>query len=157
MRIDFFYPIYQELDQARRKLVGKKKGGTPMKKLLTLVLALAMVMTMFVMPVAAESEYPDELTVFCGLSEHISKVGVQNLNEAYIFQEVERITGTKVNFIHPAAGSDVPAQINLMVASGDLPDIIVNSNWKFSSDRCKWQSVLVSLWLSTTERLTTTA
>lgn len=101
-----------------------------MKKLLTLVLALAMVMTMFVMPVAAESEYPDELTVFCGLSEHISKVGVQNLNETYIFQEVERITGTKVNFIHPAAGSDVPAQINLMVASGDLPDIIVNSNWK---------------------------
>ena len=100
------------------------------KKLLTLVLALAMIMTMLVMPASAESEYPEELTVFCNIVEHLTKLGVQNLNETYIFQEMERLTGTKVNWIHPAAGSDIDAQINLMVASGDIPDIIVRSKWK---------------------------
>ena len=110
------------------------------KKLLTLVTALAMLLTMMSMPaLAEESEYPDELTVFCSLSEHVSKLGVQTLGETYYMQEMERITGTKVNWIHPAAGSDAQAQINLMVASGDLPDLIVNQGWKtFNGGASLW-------------------
>lgn len=99
-----------------------------MRKLL--VLCLAAVMLLSLANVAAESEYPDELTIFCNLSEHVSKVGAQSLNDTFMFQEMERITGTKVTWIHPAVGSDVDAQINLMVASSDLPDLIVRSNWK---------------------------
>lgn len=110
------------------------------KKLLTLVTALAMLLTMMSVPaLAEESEYPDELTVFCSLSEHVSKLGVQTLGETYYMQEMERITGTKVNWIHPAAGSDAQAQINLMVASGDLPDLIVNQGWKtFNGGASLW-------------------
>ena len=112
-----------------------------MKKLLSLVMALALMLTVLVMPASAEENlYPEELTIFCGLSEHISKLGVQSLGETYMFQEIEKMTGTKVNWIHPAAGSDVAAQINLMVASGDLPDLIVNSNWKtFNGGVALWE------------------
>lgn len=111
------------------------------KKLLTVATVLALFVTMLAVPaVADESEYPDELTIFCGLSEHISKIGVQNLGETYMFQEVERITGTKVNWIHPAAGSDSDAQINLMVASGNLPDLIVKYDWKtFNGGVSLWE------------------
>ncbi len=101
-----------------------------MRKLLVLCLTMTMLLSLSLSCIVAESEYPDELTIFCYLSEHISKVGAQSLNDTFMFQEMERITGTKVTWIHPAVGSDVDAQINLMVASNDLPDLIVRSNWK---------------------------
>ena len=97
-----------------------------------IVLAMALVLAMTGLPglSVAEEGYPESLTVFSGLSEHISKIGATSLNDQYAFQEIERRTGTHVEWIHPAVGSDVNAQINLMVASKNLPDIIVRSNWK---------------------------
>lgn len=112
-----------------------------MKKLLSLAMALAMLLTVLVLPASAEeSLYPEELTIFCNLSSHASKIGIQNMSEIRVFQEIEKMTGTKVNWIHPAAGSDVDAQINLMVASGELPDLIVKSNWKtFNGGVALWE------------------
>jgi len=111
-----------------------------MKKLLSLAMALAMLLTVLVLPASAEeSLYPEELSIFCKLNEHLSKVGIQNLGETYMFQEIEKMTGTKINWIHPAAGSDVDAQINLMVASDDLPDLIIRSDWKnFNGGAALW-------------------
>lgn len=111
-----------------------------MKRLLVLFLSAALILSAAISVAPAESEYPDELTIFCHLSEHISKVGAQSLNDTFMFQEMERITGTKVTWIHPAVGSDVDAQINLMVASNDLPDLIVRSNWKnFGGSPVIWE------------------
>lgn len=111
-----------------------------MKKLLSLAMALAMLLTVLVLPASAEeSLYPEELTIFCSLSEHVSKLGLQSLGETYMFQELEKRTGTKINWIHPAAGSDVDAQINLMVASDELPDLIIRSDWKnFNGGAALW-------------------
>ena len=44
-------------------------------------------------------------------------------NEVPAYQEAEKLTGIKVKFIHPAANA-VAEQFNLMMASGDLPDMI---------------------------------
>lgn len=104
-----------------------------MKRALCICLALALALCLAPI-VRAESEYPDELSIFCPLSDHISKVGLTNNGETMLFQEVERITGTKVKWIHPAAGTDMSAQINLIVASSQLPDIIVRPNWKSASN-----------------------
>jgi putative aldouronate transport system substrate-binding protein len=46
-------------------------------------------------------------------------------NEAY--QEIQKRLGITVNFIHPASGAEAE-QFNLMIASGELPDLIQSSN-----------------------------
>lgn len=48
---------------------------------------------------------------------------VGNLGECEVYKELEKRTGVKVEFIHPAQGQQVE-QFNLMIASNDLPDII---------------------------------
>ncbi|GHU77631.1 sugar ABC transporter permease [Clostridia bacterium] len=100
-------------------------------------IAMLLVIAMLVMAlvpslVIAESEsvYPEKLTIFSGLSEHVSKLGATSNNDNVAFQEIERLTGTHVEWIHPAVGSDVDAQVNLLVASNSLPDIIVHARWK---------------------------
>ena len=47
----------------------------------------------------------------------------KDFNDVPFFQELEKRTGVKVDYIHPPAGQDTE-QFNLMVASGDLPDIV---------------------------------
>ncbi len=44
-------------------------------------------------------------------------------NDVPAYQEAEKLTGIKVKFLHPAAGQ-ATEQFNLMLASGDLPDMI---------------------------------
>ncbi|MFD0711837.1 extracellular solute-binding protein [Paenibacillus sp. GCM10027626] len=48
---------------------------------------------------------------------------VKNIAETEFAQELKKRTGVEVEFIHPAAGEEAE-QFNLMIASGDLPDII---------------------------------
>jgi len=47
-------------------------------------------------------------------------------NTAY--QQVQKDTGIKINFIHPAVGS-AKEQFNLLIASGDLPDMIQKGSY----------------------------
>ncbi|SHH57075.1 extracellular solute-binding protein [Clostridium grantii] len=51
---------------------------------------------------------------------------IQNLSENLAFQEMEKRTNIKIEFIHPAAGQE-NEQFNLMIASDELPDIIINA------------------------------
>ncbi len=44
-------------------------------------------------------------------------------NEVPAYQEAEKLTGIKIKFIHPAAGQTTE-QFNLIMASGDLPDMM---------------------------------
>lgn len=48
---------------------------------------------------------------------------VGNLGECEVYKELEKRTGVKIEFIHPAQGQQAE-QFNLMIASNDLPDII---------------------------------
>lgn len=52
---------------------------------------------------------------------------VKNLSETPFAAELEKQTGVKLEFIHPAAGQG-GEQFNLMLASDDLPDLI-GYNW----------------------------
>lgn len=72
------------------------------------------------------SSYPvqtdETLTYWTTLPVNIS-TSVDNYGATEIAQEIEKRTGIKVKYLHPAAGMDKEA-LNLMVSSNDLPDII---------------------------------
>lgn len=44
-----------------------------------------------------------------------------------VFKELQRLTGVKINFVHPAVGQE-SEQFTLMVSSGDFPDIVVTAD-----------------------------
>lgn len=48
---------------------------------------------------------------------------IQSYNENEVYQEMEKITGIHIDFIHPASGQE-KEQFGIMIAAGDLPDII---------------------------------
>ena len=104
-----------------------------MKKTLSLILALALMLSVLGgLGASAEStaQYPETVSVFTNLNEHLSKIGVTNYNETYYWQELEKRTGTHVDFQHLAAGADMMTQLNLMVASKALTDIVVGIDWR---------------------------
>lgn len=55
---------------------------------------------------------------------------IQNAGDQYCWQEIQKRTGTTIEFIHPPAGSENDT-FNVRVASGDLPDIIT---WSWVSN-----------------------
>ncbi|MEH7495233.1 extracellular solute-binding protein [Neobacillus niacini] len=71
-----------------------------------------------------EVGYPDEITYWTELVPNVAATS-KSLKDVGVYQELEKITGTKVNFKHPSGeGTDITEQFNLMVASGKLPDVI---------------------------------
>ncbi|KKI89477.1 ABC transporter substrate-binding protein [Bacillus sp. SA1-12] len=68
--------------------------------------------------------YPEKLTYWVELNPNVS-VTSKSLNDVGVYQEIEKATGTKVEFKHPSGeGDQVTEQFNLMIASGNLPDVI---------------------------------
>lgn len=63
------------------------------------------------------------LKVFVGMSTHLATTG-KTYNDNLVFQEMEKRTGIKVEWIHPPAGQG-KEKFNLMLSSMDLPDVIV--------------------------------
>ena len=53
---------------------------------------------------------------------------IQSYDENPAYKEMEKRTGIKIQWIHPAAGMD-REQFNLLMASGDLPDIIACTDY----------------------------
>lgn len=96
-----------------------------MKKTISIVLTLAItVSALFCMTACENTEKTatgDEKTLSywvalpSGISTH-----VQSFNEVSMYQKREADSGVHIEFIHPTAAE----QFNLMLASGDLPDII---------------------------------
>ena len=68
----------------------------------------------------------DTLTYWMPLNPNLT-ASVSNFGETEYAKEIEKRTGVKVEYIHPAAGQQVEA-FNLMIASGELADMI-QSNW----------------------------
>ncbi|MDR1060609.1 MAG: extracellular solute-binding protein [Clostridiales bacterium] len=73
---------------------------------------------------AALNEYPETLRIYASLDERITKAGKKDYNDVAAYQELERRTGTKIVWTLPPAGADANQDLNLLITSGDLPDII---------------------------------
>jgi putative aldouronate transport system substrate-binding protein len=72
---------------------------------------------------------PLTLTMFVAMDAKVAAT-MKNYNEIAVFKELEKRTGIHIDFIHPASmdAAAIKEQFNLMVASGDLPDLIYY-NW----------------------------
>ena len=66
----------------------------------------------------------DKITIkwWTNLFPHVSQTAT-NFGEVPLYQELEKRLNVNLEFIHPAAGQESQS-FNIMVASGDLPDII---------------------------------
>ena len=52
---------------------------------------------------------------------------IDNYSETFCAQELEKRTGVKIEYIHPAVGQQ-NEMLSLLIASNELPDIVQN-NW----------------------------
>lgn len=75
---------------------------------------------------AATPKEPLSLTYWVTLDSNVAQT-FKNLGDTPLYQELEKRTGVKVTFQHPATGSEQD-QFNLMIASRELPDVI-ETNW----------------------------
>ncbi|NOU65469.1 extracellular solute-binding protein [Paenibacillus sp. LMG 31461] len=65
---------------------------------------------------------PLKLSYWVGMPTDGARV-MKNYNDSLFYQELEKKTSVKVDFQHPAIGSE-KEQFNLLIASGNLPDVI---------------------------------
>ena len=77
----------------------------------------------------ASKEQKGELTYWVPFGNQ-AVTGVTNFAELPVYKEVLAKTGLNVKFLHPTNGQ-MNEQLNLLLASGDLPDII---QYPFASD-----------------------
>ncbi|UUZ83933.1 extracellular solute-binding protein [Paenibacillus sp. P26] len=75
----------------------------------------------------AAASYPiqtkETLNGWVKLNGNLPQVNIQNLNDTAFGKELEKRTGVKVNYTHPAQGQE-KEKFNLLIASNDLPDFI---------------------------------
>lgn len=63
------------------------------------------------------------LTIWCPINLQASAI-MDDYNGSLVFQEMEERTNVHIEFIHPASGQE-SEQFNLMIASGEYPDMIM--------------------------------
>lgn len=71
-------------------------------------------------------EIPETLTIFAPMGSYTRKAGAKDNNDTLHYQEMEKLTGCHVEWIHPAEGA-MNERFNLTIASGNLPDMMVNT------------------------------
>ena len=90
-----------------------------MKKFLALCLAVTLIMSAFVFTAGAEET--KSVTYWIDIGQHDSSFN--SFDELICWQEVEKNTGIDVVWEHPAT-NQATEQFNLIMASGQLPDIM---------------------------------
>lgn len=97
-----------------------------MKKLIALLLAVLLLplgaLAEIALPLVTE---PVTLTYWVPLNPSAAQF-IQSYNENEAYREIERRTGVHIEFIHPAT-NEAQQQFNLMMLSGELPDIIAGA------------------------------
>ncbi len=73
-------------------------------------------------------EMPEKLTIYGSVNPYALKAGAKDNNDILCFQLLEELTGCHVEWIHPAVGAEAE-KFNLLIASGELPDMIVHG-WR---------------------------
>ena len=93
-------------------------------KLIALILSIAMISSLLCgcgkKDVVKTGE---EFTYWVPLDASTAQT-LQSFNDLMMFKEMEKATGTKVNFIHPSQGSTGSEAFQVLMASGDYPDMI---------------------------------
>ena len=132
--------------QKNKKILGGKEMSSKLKKVVTLMVCLSMATSLLAgcgKKAATSSSSPSEsssagkavsypikssstLDYWVGLNPNVA-VTKKNLGETEFAKELEKETGVKINFIHPAVGQG-EEKFNLMVASAEMPDL-VEYNW----------------------------
>lgn len=109
-----------------------------MKRYLTCLLALALMLTAVGGAFAYEElpaiQYPIDTDVTLKIWMPISTSATNQISsyaENESFNYAQEATGLKLEFIHPSSAA-VAEEFNLMIVSGDLPDIIVNGRYQTS-------------------------
>lgn len=88
---------------------------------------------------------PITLTYWVPLSAGARAV-MQNFSENIVYQELEKRTGIKMEFLHPPIGQE-NEQFNLMIASGDYADLIYRNwlNYPGGPDKAISDNVIIKL------------
>ncbi|CAN7761247.1 extracellular solute-binding protein [Paenibacillus sp. LjRoot153] len=80
----------------------------------------------------SDRKYPPSLTYWVSMDTDAAFT-IKSYGEMGLYKQLEKITGTKVEFHHPPAGeAQTQDQFNLIMAAGKLPDIIY-TNWVSNS------------------------
>ncbi len=104
-----------------------------LKRFTLLILVVSMLLTLA--PAMAEIQYPldtdVELTIWMPISSSVTnKISSYAENESFTYAQTA--TGVKLKFIHPS-NATLQEEFNLMIVSGELPDIIVNPQYLTST------------------------
>ena len=93
--------------------------------------ALACIMTVSVFASCGKKEVihtDGSYTYWVSLPSAASQT-VTSFSELLMYQEIEKRTGTKVEFVHPASGTTGSEAFQILMASGEYPDMM-EYNWK---------------------------
>ncbi len=126
-----------------------------MKKRLRTIAALTAVMVCFgaCLPgctgkqKSGDAEKDDNTFTYWAPMPNAAAAYIQSMNELDIYQELEKRSGIHIEFIHPPVGQDAE-QFNLMIASGDLPDMIEyywNGVYTGGADKAVEDGVIIPL------------
>lgn len=72
---------------------------------------------------------------------------MESYSEHYMYKEMEKITGVKVEFLHPSAGNTGKESFQILLASGDYPDMIEHwwNEYPGGGDQAIKDGVIISL------------
>ncbi len=75
------------------------------------------------------------------------KQSMSSLKEHYMYKQIEKITGVKVEFLHPSAGTTGKESFQILLASGDYPDMIEHwwNEYPGGGDQAIKDGVIISL------------
>jgi putative aldouronate transport system substrate-binding protein len=76
---------------------------------------------------ASSPAAPQKITWWCTLADGIVSANYSNLGDTPFAKGLMERTGVTIEFLHPPAGGSAE-QFNLIIASGDMPDVM-ESNW----------------------------
>lgn len=99
-----------------------------MKKFISVLLAVALCSSVMLIGLTScskgdtNTETATQLTYWAAMDPVLS-THVQSYNEVAMYKKYEEMTGVHIDFIHPVAGQ-VSEQFNLLIASGEYPDLI---------------------------------
>ncbi len=92
-----------------------------MKKLLSLICALVMLLCLMPTSIAESSEDPVEITYF---RQELGRNSVAYYSETAWFQELEKRLNVKITIVGPSSSEDYNTAVNIMLVSGDYPDML---------------------------------
>lgn len=97
-----------------------------MKKLITVVMFIGCLSALWMVG-QPQAVAATELTFWEPLSSDVAQA-YNSLGDTPLYQELEKRTGVKIKFIN-VSSADASNQFSLMMASGQLPDMIMYDNW----------------------------